>query len=622
MGICLDTESNTAQATEEQEEMATTDWKGGGRIRSQPPITRTPKSGNAQIQNIGKVKFVAPKVPVIFVLGGPGSGKVTHCDTLMQEKRGVTHINMMDLLQQYAIGNDMTDFSQLPSKTVTEVLMLEMKMSPAAKTYLISGYPRSMRDVVEYSEKIQVINGVILISWRQAVLQRQIDYGAKLGHVVLSLAKMELDNFFKSVMPVADYFDQSDMLIAVNGERAPSEVYKDFRSSVLDILSAQENQEALLNGVGGIGHGIDDIPGSIVSVETAPSQNKTNQIVPVTTPDLFDPPSKRTQTQHNNSMTSRMTNVVQVETIPDRPVQNGYAHFNKNNNLHQIPPVIWVIGGPGSNKATLCLKAVGMNPGWGHFSVGRSLRALADSAPKPHTENFKVKEAITAGELVSKDTLEKLIETNLIQLMDRRGIIIDGYPRHMDQVQEFEDKYKQKPQVILLDCSKLQLGRGRLDDTVSSFRRRLELFREFTLPMLKIMDGSTRLTIVDGDTDSSSVQREFERIVRQQIEDLGGNNIRMNGNIPVKTFGSVYERNDKIQSQTNNDATVYDLEDDMPSAIIPTISSHVSMSNGHLGRNPTQIQNNNIKRTGQNGHIPNNNNFRTMLEDAESDSHI
>lgn len=128
---------------------------------------------------------------------------------------------------------------------------------------------------------------------------------------------------------------------------------------------------------------------------------------------------------------------------------------------------------------------------------------------------------------------------------------------------------------------------------------------------------------VDGDTDSSSVQREFERIVRQQIEDLGGNNIRMNGNIPVKTFGSVYSRSDTIQRQSNDDATVYDLEDDMPGAIIPTISSHVSMSNGHLGRNPTQIQKTNVKRVqGQNGHIPNGNNFRTMLEDAESDSHI
>lgn len=49
---------------------------------------------------------------------------------------------------------DLQDFAKLPSKTVTEVLMLEMKMAPAAKAYLISGYPRSMRDVVEYSEKV------------------------------------------------------------------------------------------------------------------------------------------------------------------------------------------------------------------------------------------------------------------------------------------------------------------------------------------------------------------------------------------------------------------------------------------------------------------------------------
>lgn len=57
-------------------------------------------------------------------------------------------------------------------------------------------------------------------------------------------------------------------------------------------------------------------------------------------------------------------------------------------------------------------------------------------------------------------------------------------------------QYNQKPPIILLDCSKLQLGRGRLDDSVSSFRRRLELFRELTLPMLKTMDSDGRLTIV------------------------------------------------------------------------------------------------------------------------------
>lgn len=63
--------------------------------------------------------------------------------------------------------------------------------------------------------QIKVVNGVILVAWQQKILERQIDYGAKLGHVVLSLAKMELANFYKNVMPVADYFDQRGMLITV-----------------------------------------------------------------------------------------------------------------------------------------------------------------------------------------------------------------------------------------------------------------------------------------------------------------------------------------------------------------------------------------------------------------------
>jgi hypothetical protein len=56
----------------------------------------------------------------------------------------------------------MKDFGQLSSKTVTEVLMLEMKMAPAAKTYLVSGYPRNMRDVVEYSEKVSPLTSTLL----------------------------------------------------------------------------------------------------------------------------------------------------------------------------------------------------------------------------------------------------------------------------------------------------------------------------------------------------------------------------------------------------------------------------------------------------------------------------
>lgn len=51
----------------------------------------------------------------------------------------------------------MQDFGQLSSKTVAEVLMLEIKMSPGSKVFLISGYPRNMRDVVEYAEKVSFL---------------------------------------------------------------------------------------------------------------------------------------------------------------------------------------------------------------------------------------------------------------------------------------------------------------------------------------------------------------------------------------------------------------------------------------------------------------------------------
>lgn len=80
------------------------EWKYSQNIANTARFSSTNKDG-LNIQNTGKIKFSPPRVPVIFVLGGPGSGKVTHCDTLMQEKHGVVHINIMDLLQQYTMGN-------------------------------------------------------------------------------------------------------------------------------------------------------------------------------------------------------------------------------------------------------------------------------------------------------------------------------------------------------------------------------------------------------------------------------------------------------------------------------------------------------------------------------------
>ncbi|XP_066582950.1 adenylate kinase isoenzyme 5 isoform X2 [Prorops nasuta] len=466
---CQD-QQNGSQVFEEGNARGTGKWRGEAGLLATPPDGHFPK------QNVGPVKFEMPKVPVIFVLGGPGSGKVTHCDNLMQERKGIVHINMMDLLQQYALGNDMQDFGQLSSKTVTEVLMLEMKMSPGAKVFLVSGYPRSMRDVVEYAEKIKIVNGVILVSWRQEVLERQIDFGAQLGHVIIGLARMELQNFYRNVMPVAEYFDQSGLLIEINGERNPSEVYMDFRDAVMRILGMNDGE---------------------VQDKDTPQSMQAEVVVERSKESMINSPSINGQILAETVNKSPQRNVMDI-----KPAKT--AHKQRKG----LPSFIWVIGGPGSNKATLCTQAVRNMTGWVHISIGGLLRTMAAS-------NSIVNDAIVSGEMVPQDIVMQVVEQQVLLNRDTDGMIIDGYPRDLNQVMEFENKFGQEPPLVLLDCSKLQLGRGRLDDSVSAFRKRLEIFREVSLPMLKTLDNDNRLTIVDGDTDVPSVQQEFSAALYQ-----------------------------------------------------------------------------------------------------------
>uniref|UniRef100_A0A8D8Z4X1 Adenylate kinase isoenzyme 5 n=2 Tax=Cacopsylla melanoneura TaxID=428564 RepID=A0A8D8Z4X1_9HEMI len=508
MGICLDTDKNDgSQDYDDTESRGVGPWLA--RMDRNPGLG-TPPEGAFPMQNETHVQFEVPKVPVIFVLGGPGSGKVTHCDNIIQEKRGLTHINMTDLLQQYTIGNEeVKDFSFLSSSTVTEVLMLEMKMSPAAKAFLISGYPRNMRDVVEYSDKIKTISKVILIAWRQSLLERQINYGAKLGHVILSLARMELANFYQNVTPVTDFFDQRGMLIAVNGERNPVEVYADFRTAVLKILNKssptpgpEPNNNPLPNG-------------TAVPVPEIPSQV---QSIAAT---VHSPPK-----QYSRSEPSRK---------------------NKSSE-GKLPFVIWVMGGPGSSKSEMCEAVLKDYPNWTQLSLGKLLRYFANIEDDGDGLNSRIKSSVSAGDFVSRDVVLDIVyeEMKKTKYMEAVGIVMDGFPREMSQMVDFENKFQTHPPMILLDCSKLVLHKGQLDNSVSAFRKRLELFRERTLPMLRAMDVETRLTIVDGDTQIATVREEFERVLRKTIHDLENS-----------TPG---QRKPTALSLNENKMTVHDLE--------------------------------------------------------------
>lgn len=104
------------------------------------------------------------------------------------------------------------------------------------------------------------------------------------------------------------------------------------------------------------------------------------------------------------------------------------------------PPVLWVLGGPGSNKASLCAQAA-KETNWAHISIGKLLRTAAESAnPRQNKEAALIKDRISAGEMVSLNIVMKTVESHMVANINAPGVILDGFPRDMTQAGEFEAK--------------------------------------------------------------------------------------------------------------------------------------------------------------------------------------
>ena len=90
---------------------------------------------------------------VVFVLGGPGSGKGTQCSKIV-DTYGYVHFSAGDLLRQFVRsgtpeGNKIADMMQqgqiVPSEVT--VTLLKNAMIESGKTkFLIDGFPRNLEN--------------------------------------------------------------------------------------------------------------------------------------------------------------------------------------------------------------------------------------------------------------------------------------------------------------------------------------------------------------------------------------------------------------------------------------------------------------------------------------------
>ena len=153
------------------------------------------------------------------------------------------------------------------------------------------------------------------------------------------------------------------------------------------------------------------------------------------------------------------------------------------------PAVIFVLGGPGSGKGTVC-KGLAEKTGFHHLSAGNLLRkAIQDKSEKGQM----IQEIIDEGKIVPAEITVDILD-EAIAKSGKKTFIIDGFPRNSDNSSDWNEKMREKCKfrtILVLDCDeKCMLDRimgrqeGRSDDTEEIFKKRMEVFKRETLPIV------------------------------------------------------------------------------------------------------------------------------------------
>ncbi|HUC96464.1 MAG TPA: nucleoside monophosphate kinase [Candidatus Saccharimonadales bacterium] len=134
--------------------------------------------------------------------------------------------------------------------------------------------------------------------------------------------------------------------------------------------------------------------------------------------------------------------------------------------------------GPAGSGKSLQGQILAARQGWLWLSSGQMLRDSKD------TELHKI---MQTGKLVSTEKIEEIIGDALEKIEDKDKLILDGFPRKLDQAEWMVEKGlihgNSKDLIVIVDVSEdvlveRFLGRGRDDDMPASVERRLRIYNE------------------------------------------------------------------------------------------------------------------------------------------------
>ncbi len=168
---------------------------------------------------------------------------------------------------------------------------------------------------------------------------------------------------------------------------------------------------------------------------------------------------------------------------------------------------IIIFGPPGSGKGTQSARIVG-NYNLKHLSTGELFREEIENNTPLGRE---VRKYIDKGHLVPDEIALMKLYNRASQHMDSPGFIFDGFPRTIVQAEALDNMLEKRGIPICLVISvevaeeelfKRIMGRGedsgRSDDNEKIVRRRLQVYKEQTMPLIYYYKAQGKFVAING----------------------------------------------------------------------------------------------------------------------------
>ncbi|XAR54235.1 (d)CMP kinase [Bertholletia excelsa] len=179
------------------------------------------------------------KVKVVFILGGPGSGKGTQCANIVQHF-GFTHLSAGDLLRAEIksgsengtmIQNMIKEGKIVPAEVTIKLLQQAMQESGNDK-FLIDGFPRDEANRAKFESMTGIEpEFVLFLDCPEEVMEKRLlnrNQGREDDNIDTIRKRFKV--YVESSLPVIEYYNSKGKVRKIDAAKPVEEVFEDVKA--------------------------------------------------------------------------------------------------------------------------------------------------------------------------------------------------------------------------------------------------------------------------------------------------------------------------------------------------------------------------------------------------------